>query len=103
MKFWTLILLGVMSEAVGDTMFRISALEKKSWILWVGYAIYIVGSFLWALALKYHELSKSIVIFGVLNVGICLLTGLWLGEQISWKQWIGIVLGIMSIIFVEMK
>jgi small multidrug resistance pump len=100
--FWLFISLGVGSEIVGDFFFKKSALTNKSFFLWLGFAIYLIGTLFWALSLKYEMLSKAISIFSVLNLIIISLIGMiFFKEHLSIISKIGILLGIISIVLIE--
>ncbi len=86
-----LILLAVLLETIGDICF-------KSQRISVGYPIYILGSLAWAFSLKQASLSKSIVLFTLLNSIFCILAGFfWFSEPLSISQKFGIVLVLISI------
>lgn len=102
-KFWILILIAIVAEAIGDIMFRLAALKHNNIILTIGFLIYICGSFVWAISLRHHELSKAIVIFAVINVSLAALGGIALGESVSYKQIIGMILGLAALALIEWK
>jgi len=64
--------------------------------------IYFIGSVFWAISLKYEYLSKAISVFAVLNLIIVVLVGvLYFKEDLSLINKIGIGLGILSVILIE--
>lgn len=100
--FWIFIILGVGLEIVGDFFFKKSAVENKSIFLWVGFAIYLIGTLFWALSLKYELLSKAISVFTILNLVIISLIGvIFFKENLSLMAKVGILLGIISIVLIE--
>lgn len=89
--FYLLIALGSLLEAAGDVYFR-----KQAYLL--GGPLYIIGSALWALSLRYGTLSKGIALFMILNVLIDVFAGMYvLGEHMTPSQWVGVGLGIIAI------
>ena len=56
----------------------------------------------WAYSLKYGHLSKAISIFAILNLVILVLVGVFIfKEDLSLTNKIGIILGIIGIILIE--
>ena len=67
-----------------------------------GLSLYIVGTTFWAYSLKYGHLSKAISIFAILNLIILVLIGVFVfKEDLSLTNKIGIILGIISVILIE--
>lgn len=101
--FLLLITLAVALEVVADVLFKKWSLGSKSYWLIIGLVIYIIGTTFWAYSLKYGHLSKAISIFAVLNLIILVLVGvLVFKEDLSLINKIGIILGIIGIILIEM-
>lgn len=100
--FLFLITLAVALEVVADVMFKKWSLGSKSYWLIIGLAIYMIGTTFWAYSLKYGHLSKAISIFAVLNLVILVLVGaLIFKEDLSLINKIGIILGIISVVLIE--
>lgn len=94
MKFWTLILVGAVLEVLGDVF-----LKKQQ--LAFGLSIYFLGSCFWALSLKEADLSKSIVIFTVVNLLLVVGIGIVMfHESLTTKQWLGVGFALLSLILV---
>jgi small multidrug resistance pump len=101
--FWTFLLLGVTLEITGDVFFKKWTIENKSLLLWAGFAFYAIGALFWAFTLKYEMLSKAISVFTILNLVIVALIGvLFFKENISTVSKIGVFLGVVSIILIEL-
>ncbi len=101
--FFGLILLGVILEVVGDIFFKKWAVEHNALFLYTGLAIYFIGSFFWALSLRFEYLSKAVSIFTVLNLVIAVLAGVLIfKEDLSVVNKVGIGLGILSVILIEL-
>ncbi len=100
--FFGLILLAILFEVFGDILFKKFALQNKNYFLIIGLIIYFIGTFFWAVSLKYESLSKAISIFTILNLIAVVLVGvLMFKENLSLINKIGIFLGVLSIILIE--
>ncbi|MEK7635850.1 MAG: EamA family transporter [Patescibacteria group bacterium] len=95
--------LAVALEIVADVLFKKWSLGNKNYLLIAGLAIYMIGTFFWAYSLKFEHLSKAISVFAVLNLIILVLVGVFIfKENLSLVNKIGIILGIIGIILIEM-
>lgn len=93
----------VVFEAIGDVLFKQSATSNRLIFFYVGFVIYVIGSLLWAYSLRFNLLSRSIIIFMVLNVIIVVIAGaLMFNEKISTTAAIGMFLGVVSVILLEL-
>ena len=100
--FLGLIALAVALEVIGDVLFKKWAIDSKNVMIISGLLIYFIGTIFWAISLKYEYLSKAISIFTVLNLVVIALVGmLYFKEDLSLINKIGIVLGISSVILIE--
>ena len=100
--FFILILVAVIIEAIADILFKKWAIQTKNLFLILGLILYFIGTIFWAISLKYEFLSKSISIFTILNLIIIVLIGLiYFDESLSTINKIGIALGIISVILIE--
>jgi multidrug transporter EmrE-like cation transporter len=101
--FFSLIAAAVAFEVVADILLKKWSLENKNIMLIIGLALYFVGTVFWAVSLKYDLLSKAISIFTVLNLIVIILVGVFMfKENLSLINKIGLALGVLSIIFVEL-
>lgn len=65
--------------------------------------IYLVGTALWAFSLKYEYFSKAVSVFAILNLMIAVLAGVIIfKDDLSVINKVGIALGIISIILIEL-
>lgn len=104
MRYTALLLIGlaVLIEAFGDILFKEWSLHDSKWLFVAAFVVYALGSIPWALSLKYGLLSRSIVIFTVLNVLIVAVAGLLLfKEQLSIANFVGIFLSVLGIVLIE--
>jgi multidrug transporter EmrE-like cation transporter len=100
--FFGLIALAVALEVVGDIFFKKWSIDNKNILLYVGLLIYFVGTIFWAISLKYEPMSKAISVFTILNLVIIVFVGvIYFKENLSPINKVGIVLGILSIILIE--
>lgn len=101
--FFILIALAVIFEIAGDVLFKKWSLENKNTFLYIGFLIYAAGTVFWAFSLKYEYLSKAISVFTIVNLIVISLTGiLFFKEDVSFANKIGIGLGVLSVVLIEL-
>ncbi|MFA5125598.1 MAG: SMR family transporter [archaeon] len=101
--FFSLILVATFLEVVGDVFFKKWSLGESNWILILGFVIYFIGTVFWAFSLKYGFLSKAISVLTILNLIAVVLVGvLYFKEDLSFINKIGIAVGVLSIILIEL-
>jgi len=101
--FLTLITFAIIFEVIGDVFFKQWSTNQKLWSLLIGLAIYAIGTIFWAISIKYELLSSAISIFTVLNlISVVLIGVLFFKESLSPVNYLGIVLGVMSIVLLEL-
>lgn len=100
--FLILIIIATIFEVIGDIFFKKWALENNRYLLLIGLVIYFIGTIIWAISLKFEFLSKAISIFTILNLILVVLVGILIfKEDISLVNKISILLGIISVILIE--
>lgn len=100
--FFTLVILAALFEAVGDIILKKWSIDGKNLTFFFGVFIYWLAIVLWAFSLKYEYLSKAISVVSVLNLIVVVLVGVfYFKEDLSLLNKIGILLGIISLILVE--
>lgn len=105
MQRWFLgfILLAVVFEVAADVLFKYWSINSRGLLLWSGIGLYAVGTVIWAYSLKLEYLSKAITIFTVVNLIAVVLVGVFLfKESLSLTNKIGIFLGILSVILIQL-
>jgi multidrug transporter EmrE-like cation transporter len=103
LTFFVLLILSVTLEIIGDIFLKKWSSENKTLLLFLGLGIYFVGTIFWALSLKYEFLSKAVSLFTVINLVAILLVGVFLfKEEVSFINKIGLFLGLISVILIEM-
>ena len=101
--FFIFITLAVILEVIGDVLFKKWSIGEKNSLFTLGLAIYFLGSIFWALSLRYEYLTKAISIFTLLNLIIITLVGaLIFKEDLSLINKIGVALGVVAIILIEL-
>ena len=100
--FLILLFIAVALEIFSDILFKKWALGSKNSLFIIGLIIYMIGTVFWAVSLKYEFLSKAISVFAVLNLIVLVLVGVVLfKEDLSFINKIGIGLGVLSVILIE--
>ena len=98
-----LIIIGAFIEVFADIFFKFYNDKGGYHFIVLGIVLYLIGTMCWVISLRYETFTKSGVIFLLLNIILLSLTGLlFFKEELSIINKIGIFLGIVSIIMVEM-
>ena len=101
--FFGLLLLAVILEVGADILFKKWSLDKKNILLVIGLALYFIGTIFWAYSLRYDFLSKAVSIFTIVNLILVVLVGVFVfKEDLSLVNKIGIVLGIISVVLIQL-
>jgi len=101
--FFGLLLVAVLLEVAADVLFKKWSIDNKNILLIIGLAVYFIGTIFWAISLKYDFLSKAVSIFTVVNLILVVIVGMVVfTEDISVINKIGIGLGIISVILIEL-
>jgi multidrug transporter EmrE-like cation transporter len=101
--FFILIISAVALEVAGDIFFKKWSLDSKNLLLAIGLLVYFIGTVFWAVSLKYEFLSRAISVFTIMNLIIVSLAGVIIfKEDLSVVNKLGIALGALSIILVEL-
>ncbi len=100
-----LLLIGsaVTFEAVADVLLKKWALGSRQLFLGAGLLLYFIGTIFWAISLKHEFLAKAISIFTIINLIAIILVGIFFfNEELSSINKIGIALGVLSVILIEL-
>ncbi len=90
-------------EIVADIFLKQWSIANKLSTLLIGLVIYALGTLLWALALRHQNLANAIAVFTVFNLIAVVLVGMYyFGEQLSVTNKLGILLGIVSMVLLEL-
>ena len=101
--FFSLIFLAVILELIADVMLKKWAIGNRNLFFIAGLVIYFLGTLFWAVSLKYEFLSKAGAIFTILNLIAISLAGIIMfKEDLSLTNKIGVALGVLSIILIEL-
>lgn len=100
--FIAFVFFSVVFEVVADLLFKYWSINSKTYLLWIGVALYSIGTIIWAYSLKHEYLSKAITIFTVMNLLAVVSIGVLLfGENPSNLNKLGIFFGIVSVILIQ--
>lgn len=95
-------LFAVIFEVIADIFLKKWSIESRNILLGAGLFLYFIGTIFWAFTLKYEHLSKAVSVFTILNFALVVLVGVILfKEDLSLVNKIGIGLGIISVILIE--
>ena len=98
-----LVFIGATVEVFADIFFKTWNDKGGNHLIVAGILLYLVGTGCWVSSLKYLTFTKSGVIFLLLSIIMLSLTGLlFFKDDLSIINKVGILLGIVSIIMVEM-
>jgi len=104
MKYYFIFLVIIVAilEVAGDILFKEWTIQNKKYLMLVGIVCYMIATTFWAFSLKFENLSKAVVIFGVLTVVVGVLVGaLIYKEELTTMNIVGILLGLASILLLE--
>lgn len=100
--FFILVTIATLIEVVADVFLKKWSISNKNALLVIGLIIYFVGTIFWAISLKHEVISKAISIFTIMNLILVVLAGvLMFNESLSSINKVGIALGVISIILIE--
>jgi len=100
--FLALVIVASLFEAFGDILLKQWSLLHSKLYFVMGIVVYVIAIVFWAVALKYETLSRAIVVATLINVVVVLLFGvLILRENISSVNKLGILLGFVAIVLLE--
>lgn len=89
-------------EVMGDILFKEWTIQHKNYLLVLGVILYTAATIFWAFSLKHQSLSKAVVIFAVLTLVVGALVGvLFYKEELTVLNIVGVILGISSIVLLE--
>lgn len=88
---------------IADILLKKWSIENRNMLLGFGLFLYLASTVFWAITLKYEFLSKAVSIFAILNFILVILVGVFMfHEDLSLINKLGIGLGIISIILIEL-
>jgi multidrug transporter EmrE-like cation transporter len=97
-----LVLIGGLILTLGDIVFKNWSLNN-SWVtFFCGLFIWTIGLIFLAFSFKYKNIAIASLIFSLSNViSLTVISWLWYNEGLTTNQIIGIILGIIAVIFLE--
>jgi len=88
---------------IGDIVMKKWVANNNGWLFVIGLGIYLVGTVFLAYTFKYKNIAVATVIFVVFNIiTLSMVSWFYFKETLSVFQMIGIALGIISVIFLEL-
>lgn len=100
--FFILIVVASVLEVIADLFLKKWSMNSRNVLFIIGVVIYFIATIFWAFSLKYELMSRAITVFFVLNMILVVLAGVLIfGEKISLINKLGILLGIISLVLVE--
>ena len=99
------IVLLVVFEGLADIVAKYFAITNKTYVAVGALLLYVVANIFWLFALKNGaELATGAVIFSISSEVLAIFIGLLIyHEQISLFQGIGLILGVISLVFLVIK
>jgi multidrug transporter EmrE-like cation transporter len=99
---FVLILIGAIIVTVGDIVLKKWVMTNSFFLYFLGIFFYLIGASFLALSYKYKNIAVASVIFIMLNIFILsLVSWLYFKEPLSQLQIIGIILGLSSVVILE--
>lgn len=99
----TLLFLGGLILTIGDLIMKKWVISDSKPLFVFGLAVYLVGLIFLAQSFKYKNIAAASTIFVVFNVlTLSLASWLYFKETLSGFQMLGIILGLCSVIFIEL-
>lgn len=104
MKFWTLVIVGVLMSSLGGVFFKLGAVSSDfgggtvkalvsvmtNWRIIVGGILYVLPAAIWIYLLRTAEISFLQPLFSLVYVVTPLLASFVLGEAVGGMRWAGI-------------
>ncbi len=104
MKPLIVLALGALVDTFGDIFMKMWLSSKSLFHLALGIFLYACGMVFLVLSYKYESIAVASVIFVILNIGMLLIAS-WIvfKEPISGLQLVGLGLGLIAIIILEIS
>lgn len=106
MSKWLIpLMLLVVFEACADIIAKYFAITNKLYVAGGALLLYVIANIFWLVSLKNGaELATGAVIFSIASEILAILIGLLIyHEQISLLQGIGLILGVISVVFLVIE
>jgi multidrug transporter EmrE-like cation transporter len=98
-----LLFLGALIDTFGDIIMKKWVITKSLWVFAAGMFTYLVGLGFLAYSYNYKNIAVASAIFVVLNIILLLLASwLYFKEPLSVLQIVGIIIGIIAIVVLEL-
>lgn len=105
MPYYLILLLGGgVILTIGDLVFKQWVVSRSNYLYIIGLLVYLLGLNFLAQSYKYEDIAVALVIFIVFNVVTLSIVGVvFYHEVLTPFEIIGILLGMVAIIFLEIK
>ena len=102
MKAYFLIALAGCILTAGDLVQKQWVTTGKTWIFWLGIAIWAFGSLFLAMSYKYKNMAVASMIYILVNI-LTLVVISWVayGEKLDTKQMVGMGLALIAVFLLE--
>lgn len=98
-----LLAIGAFIDTAGDIIMKKWVVSKNIWIFAAGMLTYLIGLGFLAYSYNYKNIAVASVIFVILNIiMLSIVSWLYFHESLSSLQIIGIIIGIIAIIVMEL-
>jgi multidrug transporter EmrE-like cation transporter len=97
-----LIVIGILTTAIAQVLLKKASgfeIRTSSWIIWMGLSAvsYTVSFVAYSQILKHFALNKIYPAMTVAQIIVITLCGLWMGEAIGGRQFLGLLFGGVAI------
>jgi multidrug transporter EmrE-like cation transporter len=98
-----LLAIGAFIDTLGDIIMKKWVINKSIWIFIFGMFTYLIGLGFLAYSYNYKNIAVASVIFVILNiVMLSIASYFYFGESLSLLQIVGITIGIIAIVVLEL-
>ena len=101
MNIWLFFLGLVVLETWADVYAKKFDNEPKTEFFVLSLLLYLIANASWLFSMKNGmQIWRGVVVFGIAQAVTGIVVGLVMGETINTKQWVGIIVGIVSILLI---
>jgi drug/metabolite transporter (DMT)-like permease len=101
MNLWLFFFGLVILETWADVYAKKFGMDARIEFFIASLLLYLVANASWLFSMKAGmPIWRGVVLFGIAQAVTGIMVGVWMGESINIRQWIGIVVGIVSILLI---
>lgn len=98
-----LLAIGAFIDTIGDIIMKKWVVDKNVWVFVMGMLTYLIGLGFLAYSYNYKNIAVASVIFVIINiVMLSVVSWFYFNETLSPLQIIGIIVGVIAIIILEL-